>query len=803
MTEEEAGKTIKAVGNENKLLIDWFTHFTQVRNWMEMVLAVTLPPEPDKFIESLQDGIVLCYLCKEIDPRSIPRIQEDKSSAYRLRENITFFLAAVEDFGVPKHRIFSAADLSSKRIIPVVETLSLLAKRVVQPPPEGTSFAFDLPEPDKPVTLEYIRSICPDETLSVLTKQINPLKSFRGKNGIKPSSFVIRQQIRLMTGEGSFPKFERGITLLQARWRGYQTRIMFHHMIRDQAYRENVAKEIKQTETDYVSQLETCITVFYDPLEKAAVTDEKTAPITKAQIDAIFINIRDIYAFHKSFLKFLTARYGDEQWTPSKCLGDIFLRFKLPSVAEAYSKYAKDYPSSIECFNNLRTKKDFGEFLLQCREKSRLDLPSLLITPVQRVPRYELLLKDYNKHTWDSHRDKPLLNKAIGIVHTMAEIINTTKTRVESELRLKQLFETVKGIPPEVNKPDRVVVTEASFMEKRDPICFVLFKDALLVYRPGRKESKFVDCIDLWCLDVETDPKDALKFSILRNKKKVLMLTAKDIASQHGFVRLLRDTKKSYEEERARVREKESESVKAKRASTAYDVSGILVSRNSKSLSREAILCGKLSEKEKKTAIQELHAQRITIQQQLLSLEKSKIKMEERALLSISLHEQLVDVESQLEDLGVTLPAHHHVVSGSEGESGGRNIFTRHKRASSVGAQSSDSRPRSASTSSRQSAPIDPSSPHEGDRPLSSSERRKESRFTLRLFRKSKTPEQTSGDEPVTPSGISISLTPPATSSNQPIPPVVPSQQKAQNLAVKPPPKTKPVLMRTVTSPNP
>lgn len=45
----------------------------------------------------------------------------------------------------------------------------------------------------------------------------------------------------------------------------------------------------------------------------------------------------------------------------------------------------------------------FLEFCNQAFPKfsfSVVDLPSLLITPIQRIPRYQLLLKDLLKHTW-------------------------------------------------------------------------------------------------------------------------------------------------------------------------------------------------------------------------------------------------------------------------------------------------------------------------------------------------------------------------------------------------------------------
>lgn len=52
----------------------------------------------------LKRGVILCYLMKQIDENAIPRIQESTDTPFKLKENISFFLEAVEDYGVPKHK---------------------------------------------------------------------------------------------------------------------------------------------------------------------------------------------------------------------------------------------------------------------------------------------------------------------------------------------------------------------------------------------------------------------------------------------------------------------------------------------------------------------------------------------------------------------------------------------------------------------------------------------------------------------------------------------------------------------------
>jgi hypothetical protein len=66
----------------------------------------------------------------------------------------------------------------------------------------------------------------------------------------------------------------------------------------------------------------------------------------------------------------------------------------------------------------------FLEFCNQAFPKfsfSVVDLPSLLITPIQRIPRYQLLLKDLLKHTWPVPFLSLLHNILVAILHPRSQ----------------------------------------------------------------------------------------------------------------------------------------------------------------------------------------------------------------------------------------------------------------------------------------------------------------------------------------------------------------------------------------------
>lgn len=60
------------------------------------------------------------------------------------------------------------------------------------------------------------------------------------------------------------------------------------------------------------------------------------------------------------------------------------------------------------------------------------DVPSFLIMPVQRVPRYEMLLKSVFKNTDKQHIDYEGLRKAVYEIETVAEFLNDKKRESEN-----------------------------------------------------------------------------------------------------------------------------------------------------------------------------------------------------------------------------------------------------------------------------------------------------------------------------------------------------------------------------------
>lgn len=145
--------------------------------------------------------------------------------------------------------------------------------------------------------------------------------------------------------------------------------------------KEFIMAELLQTERTYVKDLETCIRCFLEELRKGY--NVPAGLIGKE--DILFANIEQIHAFHeKIFLREL-----EKYETMPEDIGHCFVTWA--SKFDVYVEYCKNKPLS----NNLMVQHSGAYFEeLQRIHKVEHPLAAYLIKPVQRITKYQLLLKD-------------------------------------------------------------------------------------------------------------------------------------------------------------------------------------------------------------------------------------------------------------------------------------------------------------------------------------------------------------------------------------------------------------------------
>ncbi|XP_013112529.1 triple functional domain protein [Stomoxys calcitrans] len=154
--------------------------------------------------------------------------------------------------------------------------------------------------------------------------------------------------------------------------------------------KEFIMAELMQTERAYVKDLDTCIKCF---LEEFRFGQGVPAALTGKE-DIIFGNIREIYNFHhKIFLREL-----EKYETMPEDVGHCFVTWACKF--DMYVHYCKNKPTS----NNLLVQHAGTYFDdLQHKHKVEHPLPAFLIKPVQRITKYQLLLKDLLSCCEESH----------------------------------------------------------------------------------------------------------------------------------------------------------------------------------------------------------------------------------------------------------------------------------------------------------------------------------------------------------------------------------------------------------------
>lgn len=219
-----------------------------------------------------------------------------------------------------------------------------------------------------------------------------------------------------------------------------------------------------------------------------------------------------ILGFNEMFSKELRESGPEE-------VGKVFLKFL--SFLKIYSDYASDYQTALNNYNRLTRESPSLAAKLEERKSnspSKLRFEDYIIMPVQRVPRYLLLLGELIKHTANTHDDYQSLVTSERAISEIVTSINEAVRKSNGARRLRDLEE--KGVNVDrLITPTRFLVREGAVkvtegargkiasLEGRKPITdsiskrdkkketkhFFLFNDILVHV----KDSQMIKGVDL------------------------------------------------------------------------------------------------------------------------------------------------------------------------------------------------------------------------------------------------------------------------------------------------------------------
>jgi len=239
-----------------------------------------------------------------------------------------------------------------------------------------------------------------------------------------------------------------------------------------------IESEIVSTERTYVASLTLCVELYMEPLRGL---------LHPEQLSTIFSVLERILELHRSFLTELEhCILPEAEWSDAaqgqtedasldslsqeqqrkkhkkhkkrkyKSVGAVFL--EQAEALRCYSEYVNNYDESMRTLVKCRRRygRAFERVLESAQEDpraSRLDLLSLLIMPVQRLPRYVLLLRELLRELQTStsptstraRSERRALSDALAQLQGVCDYVNDEKRRFEQLQELVRLESGLRG----------------------------------------------------------------------------------------------------------------------------------------------------------------------------------------------------------------------------------------------------------------------------------------------------------------------------------------------------------------------
>ncbi|XP_061390661.1 uncharacterized protein LOC133326000 [Musca vetustissima] len=217
-------------------------------------------------------------------------------------------------------------------------------------------------------------------------------------------------------------------------------------MDKRKTFRLQAIHEIVTSEKTYLQQLQLLMDYFVKPLKEQKIIDEVSHTTLFGQIEMI-------HNLNGEFLKELESDMDN--------VAKAFL--KMAPFFKLYSVYAFDYRHALLVLQELTSKnaafRKFLETTEFCPQVQR-KLNSLMIAPIQRVPRYKLLLEQVLLYTSPADADFKLLKESVKQIENTVSHINTCVEDQEVTQMLINIQNSLVNRTPNIVKPSRKVIKE-------------------------------------------------------------------------------------------------------------------------------------------------------------------------------------------------------------------------------------------------------------------------------------------------------------------------------------------------------
>ncbi|EFA78697.1 pleckstrin domain-containing protein [Heterostelium album PN500] len=199
--------------------------------------------------------------------------------------------------------------------------------------------------------------------------------------------------------------------------------------------REQIIEEILQTERSYANYMCVIEDLYIEPMTKKSI-------VKKESLAELFSTIQPIIQFHRDFFQELAICYNSFNWasqpipltrTTTNDDGTTVTTTTISKPSPTAKKPQTSLESTIaitDIFNKHKARSD--------STSNGQDLNSLLIMPVQRLPRYVLLLTELLKSTPAGHANIKILETCISNIKAVTSFINEAKRDDENQSKAKE-----------------------------------------------------------------------------------------------------------------------------------------------------------------------------------------------------------------------------------------------------------------------------------------------------------------------------------------------------------------------------
>eukprot|EP00069_Balaena_mysticetus_P013235 bmy_07996T0 len=184
--------------------------------------------------------------------------------------------------------------------------------------------------------------------------------------------------------------------------------------------KNHVLNELVQTERVYVRELFAVLLGYREEMDNPEMFD-LIPPLLRNKKDVLFGNMAEIYEFHNNI--FMSSL--ENCVVAPERVGPCFLERK--DDFQMYAKYCQNKPRSEAIWRKYSECAFFQE--CQRKLKHRLGLDSYLLKPVQRITKYQLLLKELLKYSKDCEGSVQL-KEALDMILDLLKSVNDSMHQI-------------------------------------------------------------------------------------------------------------------------------------------------------------------------------------------------------------------------------------------------------------------------------------------------------------------------------------------------------------------------------------